>query len=64
MGSRRWVVLAQLCHPCPAAHLVDRPAKGGEAPGKSSAKPAEDIADLKEEMEAMRKQLAELSQRK
>jgi polyhydroxyalkanoate synthesis repressor PhaR len=31
---------------------------------KSAAKPTEDIADLKEEMEAMRKQLAELSQRK
>jgi polyhydroxyalkanoate synthesis repressor PhaR len=37
-------------------------AKGGEA--KSAPKPTEDIADLKEEMEAMRKQLAELSQRK
>src|SRR5262245_18822912 len=33
-------------------------------PSKTPAKPAEDIADLKEEMEAMRKQLAELSQRK
>jgi polyhydroxyalkanoate synthesis repressor PhaR len=31
---------------------------------KSPPKPTEDIADLKEEMEAMRKQLAELSQRK
>ncbi len=31
---------------------------------KSAAKPPEDIADLKEEMEAMRRQLAELSQRK
>jgi len=39
-------------------------AKGGEAPGKAPAKPAEDISDLKEEMEAMRRQLAELSQRK
>jgi polyhydroxyalkanoate synthesis regulator protein len=39
-------------------------AKGGEAPGKSPAKPSEDISDLKEEMEAMRRQLAELSQRK
>src|SRR3954465_281932 len=38
-------------------------AKGGEAPSKST-KPPEDIADLKEEMEAMRRQLAELSQRK
>jgi polyhydroxyalkanoate synthesis repressor PhaR len=37
-------------------------AKSGEA--KPAAKPPEDIADLKEEMEAMRKQLAELSQRK
>jgi polyhydroxyalkanoate synthesis repressor PhaR len=38
-------------------------AKGPE--GKSAApKPPEDIADLKEEMEAMRRQLAELSQRK
>jgi polyhydroxyalkanoate synthesis repressor PhaR len=37
-------------------------AKGGET--KSAAKPPEDIADLKEEMEAMRRQLAELSQRK
>jgi polyhydroxyalkanoate synthesis repressor PhaR len=36
--------------------------KGGDA--KSAAKPPEDIADLKEEMEAMRRQLAELSQRK
>jgi polyhydroxyalkanoate synthesis repressor PhaR len=40
-------------------------AKGGEAPAKSAApKPTEDISDLKEEMEAMRRQLAELSQRK
>jgi len=39
-------------------------AKGGEAGGKAAAKPAEDISDLKEEMEAMRRQLAELSQRK
>jgi polyhydroxyalkanoate synthesis repressor PhaR len=39
-------------------------AKGGEASAKSPVKPAEDIADLKEEMEAMRRQLAELSQRK
>jgi polyhydroxyalkanoate synthesis repressor PhaR len=39
-------------------------AKGGEAPAKSGPKPTEDIADLKEEMEAMRRQLAELSQRK
>src|SRR5690242_6351285 len=38
-------------------------AKGGEA-GAKSAKPTEDISDLKEEMEAMRRQLAELSQRK
>ena len=37
-------------------------AKGGES--KSAAKQPEDIADLKEEMEAMRHQLAELSQRK
>ena len=37
-------------------------AKGGES--KSAAKSPEDIADLKEEMEAMRRQLAELSQRK
>jgi polyhydroxyalkanoate synthesis repressor PhaR len=37
-------------------------AKGGET--KSPAKSPEDIADLKEEMEAMRRQLAELSQRK
>jgi polyhydroxyalkanoate synthesis regulator protein len=39
-------------------------AKGGEAAGKGTAKPAEDISELKEEMEAMRRQLAELSQRK
>jgi polyhydroxyalkanoate synthesis regulator protein len=39
-------------------------AKAGEASAKPSAKPTEDIADLKEEMEAMRRQLAELSQRK
>jgi polyhydroxyalkanoate synthesis regulator protein len=38
-------------------------AKGGEAASKSP-KSTEDIADLKEEMEAMRRQLAELSQRK
>jgi polyhydroxyalkanoate synthesis repressor PhaR len=37
-------------------------AKGADA--KSAAKPPEDITDLKEEMEAMRRQLAELSQRK
>jgi polyhydroxyalkanoate synthesis repressor PhaR len=41
---------------------VGAAAKSGEP--KSAAKPPEDIADLKEEMEAMRKQLAELSQRK
>ena len=42
-------------------------AAGKPEGGKPSAKPAqgtEDIADLKEEMEAMRRQLAELSQRK
>ena len=39
-------------------------AKAGEAPAKPPVKPTEDIADLKEEMEAMRRQLAELSQRK
>jgi polyhydroxyalkanoate synthesis repressor PhaR len=43
-------------------------AAGKAETGKPSAKPApqapEDIADLKEEMEAMRRQLAELSQRK
>jgi len=39
-------------------------AKGGETAAKSSSKPTEDISDLKEEMEAMRRQLAELSQRK
>ena len=39
-------------------------AKGGEAPSKPGAKQPEDIADLKEEMEAMRRQLAELSKRK
>jgi polyhydroxyalkanoate synthesis repressor PhaR len=38
-------------------------AKGGEAP-KAPAKPTEDISDLKDEIEAMRQQLAELSQRK
>jgi polyhydroxyalkanoate synthesis repressor PhaR len=36
-------------------------AKGAAAP---AAKPAEDISELKSEIEAMRKQLAELSQRK
>jgi polyhydroxyalkanoate synthesis repressor PhaR len=39
-------------------------AKAGGGEAKSAPKPTEDIADLKEEMEAMRKQLAELSQRK
>jgi polyhydroxyalkanoate synthesis regulator protein len=39
-------------------------AKGAEPAGKGAAKPAEDISELKEEMEAMRRQLAELSQRK
>jgi polyhydroxyalkanoate synthesis repressor PhaR len=42
-------------------------AGGKPETGKPSAKPAqgtEDISDLKEEMEAMRRQLAELSQRK
>lgn len=42
-------------------------AAGKPETGKPSAKPAqgtEDISDLKEEMEAMRRQLAELSQRK
>jgi polyhydroxyalkanoate synthesis repressor PhaR len=43
---------------------------GGAAPkaeassAKPAAKPTEDISELKEEMEAMRRQLAELSQRK
>jgi polyhydroxyalkanoate synthesis repressor PhaR len=41
---------------------VGAAAKGAEA--KSAAKPTEDITDLKEEMESMRRQLAELSQRK
>ena len=37
----------------------------GEAAGKAkAAAPSEEVADLKEEMEAMRRQLAELSQRK
>jgi len=38
----------------------------GEAAGKTkpAAAPSEEVADLKEEMEAMRRQLAELSQRK
>jgi polyhydroxyalkanoate synthesis regulator protein len=37
----------------------------GEAAGKvKPAAPSEEVADLKEEMEAMRRQLAELSQRK
>ena len=44
--------------------LTDAMAKGGETAAKAPVKPAEDIADLKEEMEAMRRQLAELSQRK
>src|SRR6202140_3527453 len=35
-------------------------AKSGGGEAKSAPKPTEDIADLKEEMEAMRKQLAEL----
>lgn len=43
---------------------VGAAAKAGETPSRPAAKPPEDIADLKEEMEAMRKQLAELSQRK
>jgi polyhydroxyalkanoate synthesis regulator protein len=38
----------------------------GEAAGKTkpAAAPSEEVADLKEEVEAMRRQLAELSQRK
>jgi polyhydroxyalkanoate synthesis repressor PhaR len=36
----------------------------GEAAKAKSAAPSDEVADLKEEMEAMRKQLAELSQRK
>jgi len=37
----------------------------GEVAGKTKpAAPSEEVADLKEEMEAMRRQLAELSQRK
>ena len=39
-------------------------AKPGEQGGKAPVKPSEDISELKEEMEAMRRQLAELSQRK
>ena len=39
-------------------------AKTESKPAASSSKAPEDITDLKEEMEAMRKQLAELSQRK
>jgi polyhydroxyalkanoate synthesis repressor PhaR len=38
--------------------------KAEPSSAKSSAKPTEDISELKEEMEAMRRQLAELSQRK
>jgi polyhydroxyalkanoate synthesis repressor PhaR len=40
------------------------PSKSETAPAKPAAKPTEDISELKEEMEAMRRQLAELSQRK
>ena len=41
-------------------------AKGGEAKpaARPAAAPSDEVADLKEEMEAMRRQLAELSQRK
>jgi polyhydroxyalkanoate synthesis repressor PhaR len=35
-----------------------------ETPKKAAAAPSEEVADLKEEMEQMRRQLAELSQRK
>ena len=38
--------------------------KAEASPAKPAAKPTEDISELKEEMEAMRRQLAELSQRK
>jgi polyhydroxyalkanoate synthesis regulator protein len=38
--------------------------KAEAASAKPAAKPTEDISELKEEMEAMRRQLAELSQRK
>ncbi len=36
----------------------------GESKPQAAAKPTDEVADLKEEMEAMRRQLAELSQRK
>ena len=39
-------------------------AKGGETAKPAAKGASEEVADLKEEMEAMRKQLAELSQRK
>jgi polyhydroxyalkanoate synthesis repressor PhaR len=38
--------------------------RGAEEPAESKAKPSSEVSDLKEEIEAMRKQLAELSQRK
>jgi polyhydroxyalkanoate synthesis regulator protein len=40
------------------------PSKSETPSAKPAAKPTEDISELKEEMEAMRRQLAELSQRK
>ena len=39
-------------------------AKGEAAKAKPAAPQSDEVADLKEEMEAMRRQLAELSQRK
>ena len=39
-------------------------AKGEAAKAKPTAPQSDEVADLKEEMEAMRRQLAELSQRK
>jgi polyhydroxyalkanoate synthesis repressor PhaR len=42
----------------------DEPKGNGTTPEPAKAKPSEDISELKSEIEAMRKQLAELSQRK
>src|SRR6185312_2630301 len=51
--------------PKPAASRgEDEPKTNGAAPEPAKAKQSEDISELKSEIEAMRRQLAELSQRK
>jgi polyhydroxyalkanoate synthesis repressor PhaR len=48
----------------PGSRSEDEPKPNGAPPEPVKAKPSEEISELKSEIEAMRRQLAELSQRK